>query len=300
MANAEANRERLLELGTIPAVLAALPAASASLTQADRQRALTALGALLNIQMDYAPAKKALREAHAPPRVCTLATCPGLYVLGAWMHQSGDLGAWVEHQTLGATAAEWGLRLVHDILEEEEDEQVDQGWTPDAVQALLRPLQAVLAASDAVIPPETVAAAADLAENELSMLESIAVLLERTASSFASAVVTPDDEPLRTLVQIVTHPPRLPSDWKALLEEEELQRTEAVLAQLPAGAAHVIVAAAAEDANLDKLCPLQGASIAPGWFVEALVAAVHSSEAPTASCAMLALGNLARDGTSTH
>lgn len=250
---------------------------------------------LLNLQMDFAPAQEAIAEAQSLPLLTSLSASPALYTLGGWVDgPTGSADDWEDAQRLGASAADWGLRLVENVLESQKDQTK---WTREAVQALLTQEQALRAASAKPIHDRAAELVPDLVPHELGILESIGGLLERAPSSFASAVVQPDDSPLRALMELFTRPPQVPTYWAGIMDdEEEAERASTAYAKLKTGAAHTIVGAAADDENLAQLCPLDGSFLSPHWFVDALVSAVHSSDAPAATCALLALGNLARDG----
>lgn len=273
----------------------ALPAPSGPFSPAERQRILTGFGALLNLQMDFVPAKKDILGRKCVPRLAALAASPMLYRLGGWVHGPGTdhHGEWSETQCKGAAAAEWGLSLVQSVLEAEEDQHP---WSHEEIQPLVSQGEALRAASNQDVAAEAEPVAAQLVQHEIAILDSIGFVLEHASEFIASALVYPDDAPLRALVKLFTAPLPMPVYWAdAMKDEENAEYAGTAYAQLQSGALHAIVAAAAEDTNLEQLFPVQGTAQQHHWFVEALVHALRDTDTPTSTWALLALGNLVRD-----
>ena len=294
-ANTDGNRKRVLDAGAVPSVLAILPPPEGPFSDKERQVIQAALGMLLNLQTDFNPAKEAIKSANAVSKLTALSATPALYRMGGWV--DGPPGehpkTWVANQCMSAAAAAWGLQLVEDVLGKDA-ESVE--WTREAVQALLVQEQSLRSASSKSSAPSVDDVAAQLVGHEISILESIGGLLMHASGSFASVLARPNDAPLRALVDLLISPPEAPVYWESVLEdEEEAERAFSAYARLRTGAAHAVVGAAAEDDNLPSLCPLDGAQLGSHWFIDALLQSVQSKDVPLATCALLALGNLARD-----
>lgn len=294
-ANLDGNRKRILDAGAVPSVLAILPAPEGPFSDRERQVVQAALGMLLNLQMDFEPAKEAIKSSNAVSKLTALSTSPALYRMGGWVEgpPNEHPRTWVANQCSSAAAAAWGLCLVEDVLGKDA-ESIE--WTRDAVQGLLTQEQSLRAASSKSVAPSVDDVATQLVEHEISILDSIGGLLMHASASFMSVLARPNDAPLRVLVDLLTGSPETPTYWEPVLEdEEEAERAFGAYSRLRTGAAHVVVGAAADDANLPSLCPLDGTQLISHWFVETLLQSVRSKDVPLAACALLALGNLARD-----
>ncbi|WFC94150.1 hypothetical protein MBRA1_000782 [Malassezia brasiliensis] len=291
----DGNRKRILDAGAVPMVLTILPDPEGHFSDKERQCVQAALGMLLNLQMDFEPAKEVIKTSNAISKLTALSTSPALYRMGGWVDgpPSEHPKTWVTNQCSSAAAAAWGLSLVEDVLEKDA-ENIE--WTRDAIQGLLIQEQSLRAASNKSVAPNVEDVATQLVEHEITILDSIGGLLMHASSSFMSALARPNDAPLRALVDLLTRPPEAPTYWESVLEDkEEAERAFGAYARLRTGAAHVVVGVAADDDNLPSLCPLDGTQLASHWFVEALLQSVGSKDVPLATCALLALGNLARD-----
>ncbi|WFD42090.1 hypothetical protein MPSI1_000728 [Malassezia psittaci] len=248
---------------------------------------------LLNLQMDYEPAKKALHHAQIVPKLAELSASPALYSLGAPAKSKGENQQLLDALQQSATAACWGLCLVGDLLEMESDKVQ---WTREAVQALADQEQSFRAVTNESTSTDATSNAMDIISLELQILESIGAILEHSSDSFLYALVHPSDGPLQILLEFLTMTPKVPGYWQhALLNEEIEEEANTAFAKLKAGAAHAIIGAAGVNANLEQLCPIHTDQINSQWFVKGLLKAMVSSDLPSMTCALLALGNLARD-----
>ncbi|WFC98006.1 hypothetical protein MYAM1_000727 [Malassezia yamatoensis] len=287
------NRDKILGLDIVTNILPFLNESIPPLSHLNLQLLKSVFGMLLNLQKDFEPAKKALRHAQIVPKVTELSASPDLYSLGAPAKSKGENQQLLDALKQSATAACWGLCLVEDLLETESD---TVNWTREAVQALTGQEQSFRAATREAISIDATSNTMDVVSLELQILDSIGAILEHSSDSFFYALVHPSDGPLQSLLDCMTMSSEMPGYWQhALLDEELKQDTNTAIAKLRAGAAHAIIGAAGVDANLEQLCPIHHNQVNSRWFVKGLLKAIMSSDLPSMTCALLALGNLARD-----
>lgn len=266
----------MLELQAIPAVLAALRTAT------EPTRVLTAFGALLNLQMDAPDVKAAMRSAQAIHEVALVAA--SLYTFPSW---SANDAAWEAEQETRATGTEWAYRLILGLLDGAADDA--SVWTSACVHGLLTHDASVRRRSTEVSDHYS----PTLVEAEMHIVELMAEILEAAALGMAAVVVDADIKDV--LFPAVLDPLAVPRCWTE--EEEEAGHAAKVWTRWRTGATHLLAAIAGTDANLDRLGPVGDVDIAASWFVRPLVTAVQDSDDAGVAGGLLALGNLARDGT---
>ena len=192
---------------------------------------------------------------------------------------------------------EWGLRLLDDILTDEEAHTY--AWTPHDAEVLFRVLQ-VWSELDSSCLLDT-----EGMEHRISIIESGCSILDHETknSTFCTAVVDCENLDILRLLLHLVHETVVPhQDSSDLPDNEEplVSSSHHMFGHLKKAATHTIVALAGEDANIDRLCPLSDGRLThPNFFLETLYAwtsDVHG-DSKKAVCAVLALGNLARGHT---
>ncbi|WFD29644.1 hypothetical protein MSPP1_000654 [Malassezia sp. CBS 17886] len=293
-----ANRERLVALGAPHALVCAAarierthapPYADATL-----RLFLAVFGAVHNLQMDLPAAQAALYAAGGAPLACRIGALA--YSVGG-----GD-GEGPGDVVLRATVAAWAWRGAQTIIPDGDDsggKEDPTEWTSAEVHVIIAPLRTPWERSDRTCADEAVAA--ELAECDEMIVHAMAPVLcffAQHAESFRTAAAAPGaDAPLATLLASARTPARVPAYWSALEADVPADDPAAALRQLRQAVVQVVVEVAGEDKNAATLCPLgAGGTLDLSAFLQAVLGGVAQVEdAVWASCAMLSLGNLARD-----
>ena len=282
------SRLILLEVDIIPTIVRGLTESLSESTPILQQIRwiLVTIGAMLNMQMDCVPVKHALLDCGTIPQTFNaLARILALDLKDPETH------------AVSVQAMEWGLRLLDDILTDEEAHTY--AWTPHDAEVLFRVLQ-VWSELDSRYLLDT-----EGMEHRISIIESGCSILDHETknSTFCTAVVDCENLDILRLLLHMVHETVVPhQDSSDLTDNEEphVSSTHHVFGHLKKAATHTIVALAGEDANIDRLCPLSDGRLThPNFFLETLYAwtsDVHG-DSKKAVCAVLALGNLARGHT---
>ena len=282
------SRLILLEVDIIPTIVRGLTESLSESTPILQQIrwTLVTIGAMLNMQMDCVPVKHALLDCGTIPQTFNaLARILALDLKDPETH------------AVSVQAMEWGLRLLDDILTDEEAHTY--AWTPHDAEVLFRVLQ-VWSELDSSCLLDT-----EGMEHRISIIESGCSILDHETknSTFCTAVVDCENLDILRLLLHLVHETVVPhQDSSDLPDNEEplVSSSHHMFGHLKKAATHTIVALAGEDANIDRLCPLSDGRLNhPNFFLEALYAwtsDVHG-DSKKAVCAVLALGNLARGHT---
>ena len=282
------SRLILLEVDIIPTIVRGLTESLSESTPILQQIrwTLVTIGAMLNMQMDCVPVKHALLDCGTIPQTFNaLARILALDLKDPETH------------VVSVQAMEWGLRLLDDILTDEEAHTY--AWTPHDAEVLFRVLQ-VWSELDSRYLLDT-----EGMEHRISIIESGCSILDHETknSTFCTAVVDCENLDILRLLLHLVHETVVPhQDSSDLPDNEEplVSSSHHMFGHLKKAATHTIVALAGEDANIDRLCPLSDGRLNhPNFFLEALYAwtsDVHG-DSKKAVCAVLALGNLARGHT---
>lgn len=282
------GRLKLLEVDIIPTIVRGLNESFSESTLILQQIrwTLVTIGAMLNMQMECVPVKHALFDCGAIPQ-----TFNALAIILAMNLKDP------ETQAISVQAMEWGLRLLDDILTDEEAKLYT--WTPPDAEILFRVLQVWSEMdSGSVLDTENM-------EHRMSIIESGCNILDHEAknSTFCAAVASSQNlDILDLLLHMVqdTIVPYQGSNNSFDNEEPLVSDAYHVFGHLKKVATHTIVALAGEDANMDWLCPLSDGHLAkPNRLLETLYTWTSDLHGDTkqAVCAILALGNLARGHT---
>jgi len=282
------SRLILLEVDIIPTIVRGLTESLSESTPILQQIrwTLVTIGAMLNMQMDCVPVKHALLDCGTIPQTFNaLARILALDLKDPETH------------VVSVQAMEWGLRLLDDILTDEEAHTY--AWTPHDAEVLFRVLQ-VWSELDSSCLLDT-----EGMEHRISIIESGCSILDHETknSTFCTAVVDCENLDILRLLLHLVHETVVPhQDSSDLPDNEEplVSSSHHMFGHLKKAATHTIVALAGEDANIDRLCPLSDGRLThPNFFLETLYAwtsDVHG-DSKKAVCAVLALGNLARGHT---
>lgn len=282
------SRLILLEVDIIPTIVRGLTESLSESTPILQQIrwTLVTIGAMLNMQMDCVPVKHALLDCGTIPQTFNaLARILALDLKDPETH------------AVSVQAMEWGLRLLDDILTDEEAHTY--AWTPHDAEVLFRVLQ-VWSELDSRYLLDT-----EGMEHRISIIESGCSILDHETknSTFCTAVVDCENLDILRLLLHMVHETVVPhQDSSDLPDNEEplVSSSHHMFGHLKKAATHTIVALAGEDANIDRLCPLSDGRLThPNFFLETLYAwtsDVHG-DSKKAVCAVLALGNLARGHT---
>lgn len=282
------SRLILLEVDIIPTIVRGLTESLSESTPILQQIrwTLVTIGAMLNIQMECVPVKHALLDCGTIPQTFNaLARILALDLKDPETH------------AVSMQAMEWGMRLLDDILTDEEVHAYT--WTPHDAEILFRVLQ-VWSELDSRCLLDT-----EGMEHRISIIESGCSILDHEAknSTFCTAVVDCENLNILRLLLHMVHETVVPhQDSSDLPDDEEplVSSSHHIFGHLKKAATHTIVALAGEDANIDRLCPLSDGRLThPNFFLKTLYAwtsDVHG-DSKKAVCAVLALGNLARGHT---
>ena len=264
---------------------------------------VAAFGALLNMQMDYLPTQRLLRDARGVQTISVFAASPYVHDMGHWVQtRTFDSSESVRMIEMGATAADWGLRVAHELLSAEEIDtpSADLVWTRSEVLGLLKPLNVYKQHTH--VPPDY----DELIEKEITVVESLAALLAHEAlhgSSFCSAALAGErPDAAHLLLSFLAMNGSMPAHWSAALNhngEFFAPVAEEATSQARRAVTQLLVAIAAHEESPERLCPLEtdGSLLRPCEFVDTLHAWIvqRGIDPALAVCAMLTLGNLARD-----
>lgn len=282
------SRLILLEVDIIPTIVRGLTESLSESTPILQQIrwTLVTIGAMLNMQMECVPVKHALLDCGTIPQTFNaLARILALDLKDPETH------------AVSMQAMEWGMRLLDDILTDEEVHAYT--WTPHDAEILFRVLQ-VWSELDSRCLLDT-----EGMEHRISIIESGCSILDHEAknSTFCTAVVDCENLNILRLLLHMVHETVVPhQDSSDLPDDEEplVSSSHHIFGHLKKAATHTIVALAGEDANIDRLCPLSDGRLThPNFFLKTLYAwtsDVHG-DSKKAVCAVLALGNLARGHT---
>lgn len=282
------SRLILLEVDIIPTIVRGLTESLSESTPILQQIrwTLVTIGAMLNMQMECVPVKHALLDCGTIPQTFNaLARILALDLKDPETH------------AVSMQAMEWGMRLLDDILTDEEVQAYT--WTPHDAEILFRVLQ-VWSELDSRCLLDT-----EGMEHRISIIESGCSILDHEAknSTFCTAVVDCENLNILRLLLHMVHETVVPhQDSSDLPDDEEplVSSSHHIFGHLKKAATHTIVALAGEDANIDRLCPLSDGRLThPNFFLKTLYAwtsDVHG-DSKKAVCAVLALGNLARGHT---
>lgn len=244
---------------------------------------LMSMGALLNLQMDTDIVKQEMRASDVVNIVvAVLDSSPFV--------ESAEWG--MECHIMGWQTAEWAFRLIEDLLSDTEAIR----WTPESASGLFQPILHLQQAVDTNIHD-------DIVEYQISMTESIASILDHESKnpSFCLALL-PDfgSAPFHTLLTL-NQELFMPSIWHSISNDQTSSlATEAqeALGHLKKAMTHAIIATASEDANVNKICPLDGNKLMePHPYLNILRSWLSDQNEDTmrSVCTILTIGNLARD-----
>ncbi|QRW00062.1 hypothetical protein RhiJN_28080 [Ceratobasidium sp. AG-Ba] len=306
----DGNRQKLLDVGLVKAVLSALDTydqQSNELDLDDLKVAKTSVGFLLNASMKNDTMRAKFIELDAPRIVLKLAA--EIYNVGSWTKTvSGEEEP--ETWTWRSGLSSWVRRLVDSL----HDLEPTPEFAPSCLPYLIKPLDVFAnqgsrtpTATNTSADPSTAISPPDLIAADLEALEASCMLLESLTLDSEEIRLTLAKDPayLRTILRFIELAQPL-SDWRTA-DDKEKAKWEKTVGICKGAVIKALVTVAGEDKAISYLwddAQLDGGDLgAPGgWFVAALLAWIkqYRSVAPSDArddlviCATLALGNLAR------
>lgn len=285
-----------------------------------------ATGALLNMQLDHAETRTALRKSTvAMETLLQLATDERIYTIGQWYTSAGTSMKDVKAKVAtGASITSWGWRIVQDVCaidakdqgssdevsKSDESEKAIEGLVAvgadKAAEYLIKPLQSFLTTEDVgtASGPWTADDVCDLMESDMEVVQTATELLEACSLDSKKFRLSSLKSTMDFLMQFLDKG-EIPPAWSTERDEksglppkpsdaEAIKEVHSSFKRAKGAVAKAIVVIAGEDENMTLLFEAGG-----NHFMDTLkdwMSRDAKKRDDLVSTAMLAMGNLARKG----